>query len=153
MLSHSALVPRSSLPDVTLFLPDHRRATGEILWCAPGTSTYIVATLRSFYGDAGMIMGLLQSSFGIIESMIDLRGDGPVETGHFTCNNFAPGIYLQLAVQNANNHQITYGVLKASIDALHDYMWEFGYGLVTAMTIYDGPNEVGTGTLRVVYER
>lgn len=99
-------------------------------------------------------MDLLTSSYHIIQIMINHHGDGPIDTGYFEWNTFAPSMRLQLAVRNANNHQISYGVLKAAIDALNDYMIAFGYGLLEALTIYDGPNEVATGSLnRIVLQR
>ena len=98
-----------------------------------------------------MIRALLLASYDIIATMIRFHGDGPIDQGDFTWNQFGPlGAWLQLSVRNANNHQITYRVLNAAIEALDEYMTANGYGLVTALTIFDGSNEVATGTLKPV---
>ena len=153
MPSHSVLALRSSSTDITTSPAIHPRYTQEVLWCAPGTSTYIVATLRTFVGNPRMITDLLRDASHVIQLAINLHGDGPLDTGRFEWSSFAPGMWVQLAVQNANNHQISYGVLKAATDALNEYMMWVGYGLVQALTIYDGSNEVATGTLNIVPQR
>lgn len=50
-----------------------------------------------------------------------------------------------IRVRNANNHQCTYGVMRAAVAALYDYMLtENEYGTVT-FDIWDGENQVGQG--------
>ena len=51
-----------------------------------------------------------------------------------------------LLTWDSNNHQQTWGVLGAALEALEDYMRGAGYGQVL-FTIVDGPNQVGEGML------
>ena len=51
-----------------------------------------------------------------------------------------------LITQNANKHQLTYGVVGAAFTAVLDYMSHYGYGAAT-FTIVDGHNQVGNGTV------
>lgn len=55
---------------------------------------------------------------------------------------------LMLRIVNANNHQLTWGVLGAAIDALGEYMNQAVTGPGESwFSIFDGRNEVGTGTI------
>ena len=49
-------------------------------------------------------------------------------------------------VQNANNHQITWGVLSSAVRGLRDYMAEKGWKEV-GFEVFDGWNQVGTGAV------
>lgn len=50
-------------------------------------------------------------------------------------------------IRNANNHQCTYGVMRAAVEALYDYMkTEHEYGTVN-FDIWDGENQVGQGVV------
>lgn len=53
---------------------------------------------------------------------------------------------LAVHIWNADNHQLTYGVLGAAISALSEYMQSYGWGAAT-FQIWDGPNEVGFGMI------
>ena len=50
-------------------------------------------------------------------------------------------------VSNANNHQVTYGVLRAAVAALRDYMAQEGEYGTLVFDIWDGVNQVGRGTI------
>ena len=52
-------------------------------------------------------------------------------------------------VENANNHQVTYGVLLSALLGLEKYMSNRGYGAVQ-FGLYDGPNQVGQGWLEIL---
>lgn len=53
-----------------------------------------------------------------------------------------------LRIINTNNHQLTWGVLGAAIDALRDYMSQAVTGPGESwFSIFDGQNEVGMGTI------
>lgn len=49
---------------------------------------------------------------------------------------------------NADNHQLTWGVLGAALTALLDYMRIFGNGAIT-FNIFDGTHMVGHGTVQI----
>lgn len=53
---------------------------------------------------------------------------------------------LAVRVWNANNHQVTFGVLGATVHALLEYMMLNGWESV-AFDIYDGKNIVGGGSV------
>lgn len=55
---------------------------------------------------------------------------------------------LVLKVSNSNNHQTTWGVLRAALLALEDYMQSQDSWGTAEFTIFDGKNEVGKGTLK-----
>ena len=54
---------------------------------------------------------------------------------------------LSLHLWNTNNHQLTWGVVKAALEALNDYMNKSGYGEVE-FSIFDGAHEVGQGAIQ-----
>ena len=53
-----------------------------------------------------------------------------------------------LRMANTNNHQLTWGVLGAAIDALGEYMHQAVTGPGEGwFSVFDGQNEVGMGTI------
>ena len=55
--------------------------------------------------------------------------------------------WITLDVRNANNHQVTRGVLLSALDALVDYMsTKDAWGEVT-FEIHDGKHQVGVATI------
>lgn len=76
---------------------------------------------------------------------MDLYGDRVIGGNGWYTMVGARGV--RLTAWNANNHQITWGVLAAALVALKDYMsvqnW---YGAVT-FDIYDGVNRVASAFL------
>lgn len=81
-----------------------------------------------------------------IKSVIDLRGDGVIRSGHYEYD-FSGGINFR--TWNANNHQQTYGVVGAAISALRDFMDKFEYAAVD-FEVWDGGNQVGEGQIVAV---
>ena len=67
--------------------------------------------------------------------------DGPIAGG-----GFQTGVPFFLKVRNANNHQITYGVMCRALEAMADWMAEHGDALVV-YEIWDGDNMVGNGVV------
>lgn len=53
---------------------------------------------------------------------------------------------LGLVWANANNHQLTYGVLENALEALRSWMMFFRACGVIEYDIFDGDNQVGTGS-------
>ena len=119
----------------------HRRMA-PITWCTPTSSTYLVL---------GAIRGLsraatyptLTEAYDVVLEHISHVGDGVVLGGVF---NFEVKDCALLSIWNANNHQTTWGVLRAAILVLADYMEKEGYGEVI-FNIYDGKNQVGSGRI------
>ena len=70
-------------------------------------------------------------------------GDGVIQAGGVDYNGPSS---MNFQTWNTNNHQQTYGVLRAALAALSDYMNRYGYGAAT-FSIHDGDNEVGAGLI------
>lgn len=86
---------------------------------------------------------IFQGVYGLCVGMIRQFGDQAIAGGTFLWlgeNGY------QLRVNNANNHQTTYGVLGAAVAALSDYMSQHGCATGT-FSIHDGLNQVGEGTI------
>ena len=62
-----------------------------------------------------------------------------------------PGLDAGLAIHvwNANNHQVSWGVLGAALEALWDFMGSGGRWGEVEFRILDGGVEVGVGVLGV----
>lgn len=55
---------------------------------------------------------------------------------------------LTLRAVDANNHQLTWGVLGAALEAVRDYMDHRGHSFGTAyFKIFDGENQTGEGSI------
>ena len=88
---------------------------------------------------------LLRDAIDYSTYFIDSFGDGPISPGGWYNAEGMNNLWLH--TWNANNHQTTWGVLKAACSALLDYMTANNdYGSAT-FEIYDGANQVGEGTI------
>ena len=105
-----------------------RKSTSTILWCAPSSSTYVIISKAATGIPATAIANVLSASFEYIQIRMNKHGDGPVVGGGFDWNSVSGA---ELHTWNSNNHQQTYGVLRAAIAALMDYMGRNGWGGVT----------------------
>lgn len=54
---------------------------------------------------------------------------------------------MVMNVANANNHQMTWGVLKSAMVVLDDFIKENGGFASATFDIFDGKNQVGTGKI------
>lgn len=141
---------------------ERRHNTKTILWCAPGSRTYIILEIvASTAGTA--VQALLETAHTAIMTRIENIGDGPVSSGVFRIGGDEN---IVLYTRNANNHQQTWGVIGAALGALQDYMnhngelpnWPvekgrfntnndlLGFGQA-AFDVFDGENEIATGTI------
>lgn len=119
-----------------------RKGTNTVLWCAPNSETYVVLHITSAI--AGHVMqAMLTLSFEYVLKYIELLNDGVIPGGII---RWVGEDDLLLTVKNAENHQVTWGVLGAALIALGDYMSKFGYGAAT-FAIFDGGSQVGQGTI------
>ena len=110
-------------------------------WCAPNSETYIM--FKAVVPVAGaVIRELLDKAYSQVQATIQLLGDVRVPGWGMDC--VRQGFYFRAT--NANNHQITMGVLGAAISALRDYVTKEGGGTLT-FDIYDGENQVGVGLI------
>ena len=120
-------------------------------WNAPGSQTYIRATLVAFAGDPSILTNMLDGAYQNVLSIIQAHGDGDIVDGAYRWTNNPDGpLGLQIWIRNANNHQLTYGVLGAALKALNEYLTLFGAGMATTLDIYDGVNQVGQGQQDII---
>lgn len=53
-----------------------------------------------------------------------------------------------MLAEDANHHQLTWGVLGAALQAIKEYMSQSGTSFGTAyFSIYDGDNQTGKGSI------
>ena len=105
-----------------------RGPDGSIRWCEPGTETYVEFGSRSekfLYGSLAFdTHKLIDKAVASLDGHIKDKGDGVigdnfVEYYHSTLRRQG---WVVLTAQDANEHNLTYGVLKAALQALEDYM-------------------------------
>ena len=113
-----------------------------MLWCTPNSSTSILLSITGGLARAAAYPTLAEA-FDIVTDHIAQVGDGTLLAGAF---NFQLQGGAQLSIWNANNHQTTWGVLRAAILALADYMERDGFAQAL-FNVYDGVNQVGEGVL------
>lgn len=127
-----------------------RAGPQNVLWCAPGTQTYVLISIASTIGAAESMAttleNILNDASAAIYGHIVAVGDGNIYGGKFQwpLGEFSLSQMLFFKVWNANNHQITWGVLHATIAAIASYMSSMGWG-VGHFDIYDGGVRVGYG--------
>ena len=90
---------------------------------------------------------MLHGALQIIADTMDVFGDGLMEvhSGGEIFRWLQGGIAV--TVQNANNHQTTWGVLRAAISGVGDCMFANAAEWAVSFRIVDGGNIVGTGTI------
>ena len=114
----------------------------KVVWCALRSSTFvIISATQTIPGDAVYHM-LVDAALDQL-STFEREGDGLVTNGAYDragSNNIA------LHIWNANNHQLTRGVLAAALDALADFVDTYWSGALQ-FYIWDGGNEVAQGLL------
>lgn len=89
------------------------------------------------------VSNVLNAAAGYMEDAIRQYGDIVIPGGGVKYNLITG---ISFSTSNSNNHQQTYGVLAAAIEALKDYMGQNYYGKAT-FYIYDGFSEVGRGKI------
>lgn len=117
------------------------------MWCCPFTSTYIIvqAFVPNLVPHAldPLVIYTLTKAWAQVRDHISAHGDGVIPGGVF---EFAAELGFEWYSGNTNNHQQTWGVVKAALSALLGFMAEYGeYGTAT-FAIFDGLNQVGQGS-------
>lgn len=120
-----------------------RQNTRYILWCAPDSAAYVVFRIVNALA-ASRVLDTMAEAYQIIYDQLLAHGDGVMPAGTF--ERYPSDQGLLISIWNANNHQVTWGVAQAALEALGDYMEQYGYGSVI-FHIYDGPNQVGRGSI------
>lgn len=120
------------------------RRTDAMLWCVANSKTYVVLKLgRLITGES--IPATISLAHNVISTHIRQSGDGPVDNGRYSMIGLGG---VAVMAWNANNHQLTWGVLGAALRGVLDYMRIFGNGDIT-FNIFDGAHMVGHGTVQV----
>ena len=120
------------------------RSNGDyIRWCAPNSATYVVFKIVNALAES-IVLDTLSEAWDIIVEQLHAYGDGVMPAGTF--ERYPSDEGLLISIWNANNHQVTWGVAQAALEALGDYMEQNGYGSVI-FQIYDGANQVGRGSI------
>lgn len=108
---------------------------------------YVAAPLVNEYydpqGESGTVWAVSQA-ISLVQSAMTAHGaDGVIPVAG---NNFAIAAgSMGLIWANANNHQLTYGVLQNALEALRSWMIFFKACGIIEYVIFDGGNQVGTG--------
>lgn len=115
-----------------------------MLWCARHSRTYVLVELgRLVAGES--IPATIILAHNVIATRIRSLGDGPIDNGRYSMVGLG-GVGVN--AWNADNHQLTWGVLGAALTALLDYMRIYGNGAIT-FNIFDGAHMVGQGTVQI----
>ena len=85
----------------------------------------------------------LQAADTWTSNHIQGSGDGPLPYGSFKWNGVGG---IQIAIVNANNHQLTFGVVGSVLVGLEGCMERNGYAEAD-FDVFDGANQVGTGVV------
>lgn len=143
-----SFLPARSVSDKDHDLDPRFRDT--VLWCARGTSTYVIIELiRNLQPND--ILSVLANALFDIQDHIAQHGDGLLQHGIFMFNLLAAeNVDCHFYAANTNNHQLTWGVVGSAVQALSNYMLTESNAGVATFTIFDGGTEVGFGSIDVV---
>ena len=136
-------------------------STKTIVWCAPHTRAYII--LQTFAHNPNVIgvasnriAAMLTDAVVEINDHIKLFGDGVVEQAPGVFGQVPGLIYTFTGIQGERRSELTiteragkhltYGVLKAVLKAMYDFMSTRYFG-AASFTIWVGTEEIGTGKL------
>lgn len=95
------------------------------------------------------MLSMLRDAIIVVQDHIRQHGDGLIVGGVF---RFADYGFIWTSF-NADNHQQTWGVVGAALEAFTQYMREYDTYGVASFRIYDGGNRVGQGTLQSLGSR
>lgn len=114
----------------------------SVLWRTGGSPTFIVV-YPSTVVNAVSVINVIDACYKLILHSIQQHGDVILPGGYFNWMGIN-GIAVEAI--NANNHQLTWGVLAAALKAVKQYMEANGYRQAH-FDIYDGENMVGKGLI------
>ena len=121
-----------------------------MLWCSPGVSTYVV--IRAGWKAASNIVPiddlLVNAASLAIQGMRRLSDlDAVMSVSDMTYYTSMMTEGMKLTVANANNHQLTYGTFGAAMTLVRQFVESYGGFQSATFDIWDGQNQVGTGTI------
>ncbi len=93
---------------------------------------------------ANVVADLLDQAIAYVQNQAALQ-DGIIGTAGYRRLGAQA---LTLLAEDANHHQLTWGVLGAALQAVKEYMSQSGNSFGTAyFSIYDGDNQTGKGSI------
>lgn len=128
-----------------------RASTHGTIYPIPNTNTHldIHFTAASL---VTLVLPMLNDAYNSIVAHLLTNGDGLIAAGTWSFGQFnglGRGFNVGVSVRNANNHQLTWGVIGSTVWGLSGFMHDRGiYGAV-AFEVWDGVNMVGTGFLAI----
>ncbi|MCJ1299889.1 hypothetical protein MMC08_002683 [Hypocenomyce scalaris] len=137
------LFERRSFPNPSPPSLVYPRANDPVVWCTPGTQTYLIITFVSQL-PGSLVLKLLSDAYNTLVTQIAQNGDDVIPSGEF---DYSGDGSLSLYTVDTNNHQQTYGVLGAAIEGLSHWMMSSGNYGAAHFIIFDGANEVAQGTV------
>ena len=147
--SSSYVDPKDAIP------PSNASATCQAeyqyLYCVPGTYTYIFfGTIKSSLRVSTLYAKALDGAVPYIENHIKTSGDGLIGGFQYLITD---DTNILIYVEDANRHNLTWGVCGAAIQGLNAWMagTENGYSDAT-FQINDGKNWVGNGYIGALNE-
>lgn len=92
-----------------------------------------------------VISDLLDQAITYVQNYISTNQDGLIGSSGY---RRLGGDAITLSAYDANNHQLTWGVLGAALQAVRDFMSQSGnsFGMVY-FAIFDGENQTGEGRI------
>lgn len=118
-----------------------------IIWCQPGTETYLIIKTGWAATNVWFLRHLVGGALAATVHYITTGGDRVMSTSTGT-TTFHSEEGLTLAVANANNHQMTWGVFSVALELLDNFIRENGGFASATFDVYDGRNQVATGKIQ-----
>ena len=93
--------------------------------------------------EVSLVLKVLSDALAVVRQAVAVGGDSVIPSGSFSFSKYS----INCQASNANNHQLTWGVMGAAIEALANFMTLYGFG-AARFGIYDGDNLVGQGVFQ-----
>ena len=116
---------------------------------AAGTDTKVLIQAGWVALNAEQIVDLLRATINVAKQRIAQQGDKVIPMSDLVMLGSAmvsQGVHMTLT--NANNHQLTYGVVESAAVALMEFFIRRGGYQKVDFQIIDGKNLVGSGTIQ-----
>ncbi|KAA6413775.1 MAG: hypothetical protein FRX48_02136 [Lasallia pustulata] len=123
------------------------------IWCAAASAIYL--KINYFNGGepgngiSPSVIKMLSDTIDQLDAHIAKHGDGVIPHGAFDHQAMGFSWYSV----NVNNHQQTWGVVAHAVNALLTFMLNYQSFGMAQFLIFDGENQVGTGTLGPSFSR
>lgn len=114
----------------------------KVIWCALRSTTFIIISATQAIPGGNVYSILVDAALDLL-TQLEEHGDDLVANGVY--DRLGDG-NVALHIWNTNNHQLTRGVLGATLDALADFIDTYWSGALQ-FYIWDGENEVAQGLL------